>query len=103
MRKLPWLVKPVKRITTTGIEIQKIRNSRQWRDRTRPNKLSRNAYCEKCDEKGILTEATEVDHIIPLEAGGEPYEDSNLQSLCKRCHGVKTGEENKERMKAKFK
>lgn len=103
MRKLPWLQKPaVKKVTTSGVEVRKIRDSRQWRDRTRPQQLMKKPYCAICWEKGKLREATEVDHITPLEAGGAPYDPENLQSLCKRCHGAKTGEENKERMKAKI-
>lgn len=58
-------------------------------------------FCEYCMEKDKLTEATEVDHFIPLEAGGAPFDYDNLKSTCKRCHGAKTGEENRERMKAK--
>lgn len=105
MRKLPWLKKPepVKRITSSGIDVRKIRDSRRWRHRVRPQKLLADPYCEYCWEKGRLTEATEVDHFTPLEAGGAPYDPENLKSTCKRCHGAKTGQENKERNKLKSK
>lgn len=63
----------------------------------------RDPLCEVCLEKDKFTEAVEVDHKIPLEQGGAPYDPSNLQSICKRCHGAKTGKENSERMKAKNK
>jgi 5-methylcytosine-specific restriction protein A len=66
-------------------------------------KLARDPFCEVCWGKGKMTEAVEVDHITPLEQGGEPFDDDNLQSICKRCHGAKTGAENSERMKAKNK
>ena len=103
MRKLPWLKKPAQKRQTTesGIDVSKIRNSRRWRDQVRPNKLLRDPLCEVCLEKDKFTEAVEVDHIIPLEQGGAPFDDDNLQSICKRCHGAKTGKENSERMKAK--
>jgi 5-methylcytosine-specific restriction endonuclease McrA len=34
--------------------------------------------------------ATEVDHVIPIEAGGDSHNIDNLQSACKRCHSWKT-------------
>lgn len=34
--------------------------------------------------------ATEVDHIIPLRAGGPRLERGNLQALCHQCHTWKT-------------
>jgi 5-methylcytosine-specific restriction endonuclease McrA len=35
----------------------------------------------------------DVDHIIGIEHGGQPYERANLQGLCKQCHGIKTKRE----------
>ena len=32
----------------------------------------------------------EVDHIVPLAAGGAPYDPENLQTLCRPCHFDKT-------------
>ena len=42
--------------------------------------------------------ATDVDHITPLERGGEPYALGNLQSLCKSCHARKTNQEVRSRL-----
>ena len=42
----------------------------------------------RCRECGRY--ANEVDHIQPLQKGGEPWADSNLQCLCKPCHIAKT-------------
>ncbi|MGF6957988.1 HNH endonuclease [Paraburkholderia youngii] len=39
--------------------------------------------------KGFVTEATEVDHIVPLFKGGTDAP-GNLQSLCEPCHAAKT-------------
>lgn len=48
--------------------------------------------CEICEraEEPRITPATEVDHVIPIEAGGAPLDQANLQSLCKSCHSAKT-------------
>lgn len=82
----------------TAVEVRKIRNSREWRDRARPRQLLDFPYCQLCDERrSALVEATEVDHIIPLEIGGEPFDPENLQSLCKRCHVIKSAEEARQR------
>jgi 5-methylcytosine-specific restriction protein A len=44
----------------------------------------------RCGECKLLLEAAyEVDHIVPLAAGGS-NEESNLRALCRRCHGLKT-------------
>ena len=84
----------------TADEVRKIRDSREWRDRVRPRQLLDFPYCQICEEKGgSLIEAVQVDHIIPLEVGGAPFDCENLQSLCKRCHVIKSAEEARQRGK----
>ncbi len=85
----------------TAEEVRKIRNSRQWRDRTRPQQLFDFPYCQTCDAKGVLAEAVQVDHKTPLEEGGEPFDKDNLQSICFRCHVIKSSEEARQRHKRK--
>lgn len=94
MAKLPWLSSSKPAVNK---ERRKYRDSRLWRDRLRPGQLLRFPYCQACHDKGRLSEATEVDHIVAIEDGGEPYDPNNLQSLCKRCHVIKTSEENRRR------
>ena len=43
----------------------------------------------KCGRYG-----NEVDHIQPLDRGGEAYAPSNLQMLCRGCHILKSAKEN---------
>ena len=45
--------------------------------------------CVECGRAGRL----EVDHVVPLEAGGEPWALENLQALCAGCHIRKTAAE----------
>ena len=69
--------------------------SADWAAR-RERILVRDAYvCRAC---GTVTagKAAHVDHITPLEDGGTDAE-SNLQTLCQRCHGAKTRAEQRRR------
>lgn len=61
-----------------------------WRKR-RMMFLRRNPLCKTC---GAI--AREVDHMIPITAGGS-QSDENLQALCKTCHNRKTNAERKAR------
>ena len=67
-----------------------------WR-KLRLIKLDNHPLCEKCGKP-----AEEVDHIIPVANGGEMYEYTNLQSLCKPCHSKKTNEENRRKPKGRI-
>lgn len=62
-----------------GRKLQRIRNA----------VLSREPLCRACHAKGRYTPAAELDHIIPLHAGGT-NDVSNLQPLCRECHQAKT-------------
>ena len=52
--------------------------------------------CYTCEE--MLQSSFQVDHTIPLWAGGEDDE-SNLTALCANCHSIKTQNEAIERRK----
>lgn len=45
-----------------------------------------------CKAKGCNRFATDVDHIVPKNRGGDDSMD-NLQGLCHSCHSVKTATE----------
>lgn len=48
-----------------------------------------NWRCAVCNRYG-----NEVDHIQPLHLGGAPWDENNLQVLCKTDHIIKTRSEN---------
>ncbi len=48
-----------------------------------------NWRCQDCGRAGIL----EVDHRVPISQGGDEWDASNLQSLCRGCHIRKTRRE----------
>jgi len=58
--------------------------------KVRGQALKRDGYlCQVCLRDGILTNATEVDHILNKAKGGTDAL-SNLQSICTKCHKAKT-------------
>lgn len=63
--------------------------SAAWR-KLRAYILAESPMCERCMHRGVLTPATDVDHV-----SGDPSDNSmaNLQSLCHSCHSIKTGRE----------
>jgi len=62
---------------------------RTWQ-RLRDLVLSDEPLCRTCAARGLLTPATMVDHITPLNDGGARLDRSNLQPLCDSCHAQKT-------------
>lgn len=67
-------------------DTQEWRKLRNWFIRANP-------LCNQCSRRERLVLAKVVDHIIPIEDGGEPLDVENLQSLCKPCHTAKTNKE----------
>jgi 5-methylcytosine-specific restriction endonuclease McrA len=52
-------------------------------------------FCKICLDNGRAVNADVVDHIVPLDQGGERLEQQNLQSLCHSCHKQKTDQDKK--------
>lgn len=75
-----------------------------WTDRLRPAQLLREPLCRECarqyppSDPRHRTPATVVDHIVPHCGDWDVFIDStNLQSLCKRHHDIKTAQEQREK------
>lgn len=43
-----------------------------------------------CEQPGCPRLADHVDHVVPLAEGGDRYDPSNYQSLCRPHHNKKT-------------
>ena len=58
--------------------------------------LKRDNYtCKKCGftyDVMLREGKLQVDHIIEVAAGGDMWDESNLQTLCDKCHMAKTKE-----------
>lgn len=66
--------------------------SARWA-RLRRDVLTAHPLCERCEEEGYVTAASEVHHERPVESGSTPQEREklmfdrmNLRSLCHDCH-----------------
>lgn len=70
----------------------KFYNSWPWRIAAKRYKLA-NPLCVECDKIGIVTPVKVVDHIIPINKGGERLDKANFQSLCESCHNKKSAGE----------
>ncbi len=67
-----------------------VRSLAKWK-RVRRAAIERDGY--RCRACGKAAGRFEVDHIVPLEAGGAggaAYDMDNLQTLCRPCHFAKT-------------
>lgn len=79
-------------MSRNGTPYHRLLNSTQWRT-LRARQLEISPFCLDCCKEGVLTEATEVHHVRPVETGRTPeamaalaYDSGNLVSLCRRCH-----------------
>lgn len=85
-------------------QLDALRKDRRWRERVRPRIAKRDPMCKMCDI--AITEI--IDHVVPAaeairqarESGRWPLDkfvgyffESNLQGLCRSCHGRKTAED----------
>ena len=59
--------------------------------------LDANPLCVLCEGKGLTVAAREVDHIVPLHAGGTDAR-SNLRGLCIACHASLTRQQRARRL-----
>jgi 5-methylcytosine-specific restriction protein A len=69
---------------------ERLRGRRAVAQRLR--RLQAEPLCRDCAAKGVVTEATVPDHIVPLAHGGSD-EDRNIRCLCAICHANRTAEQ----------
>lgn len=65
-------------------------NTSTWR-RLRAAKLSASPLCEPCLRREVVEQANTVDHVLAINAGGDPFPPlDGLMSMCASCHNSKT-------------
>ena len=57
----------------------------RWR-RLRKFQLAQHPLCKFCLERGIVTAANVVDHVVPHKGDWTEFVTGKLQSLCEPCH-----------------
>ena len=68
-------------------------SSKAWRE-LRALKLAEDPWCQVCAQEDIVKLAEEIDHRIPIiEAPYRALDLSNLDSLCKSHHSIKTAQD----------
>ena len=78
-----------KPMSAKRLESKRVYNSTTWQ-RLRLMQLAGSPVCVECGSYG-----EQVDHIIPISAGGERFDPRNLQTLCASCHSIKTRRDNR--------
>lgn len=93
---MPWAPRKLTRPIPAAPEMRGTSSRRgydaDWQ-RLRLSVLNREPFCRRCELNGRTTEATLVDHIVPIRFGGARLDEANLQPLCVPCHVVKTSED----------
>jgi len=91
INKVLQIGKLLTRFSNTNINSARIGGTRQRRNVNGYTKklvaANQSWRCAHCHNS--LPASYEVDHIIPLFGGGSNHR-SNLQALCRNCHGEKT-------------
>ena len=84
---LPWApkAKPFEKMEVSDNFYQ----SMEWK-RFRRVYIATHPLCVKCYQDGRTVSASVVDHITPINDGGERFDEANLQPLCARCHNTKS-------------
>ena len=77
-------------------EIRAARSTARYQ-RERAAFLAENPLCAACLRDGRHVGADDLDHVVPVEAGGSYWDWSNWQGLCRPCHEAKTAAENARR------
>lgn len=68
-------------------------HSKIWKS-TRKQILLRDGYlCQECKKNGVINDGNTVDHIKPINQGGDSLNLNNLQTLCEKCHAKKSAKE----------
>ncbi|EHR71378.1 hypothetical protein BurJ1DRAFT_2549 [Burkholderiales bacterium JOSHI_001] len=84
---------PPARVRNTQRDAGRIRQRNSDRIMTRDKGL---CQCARCRAAGSLKLASEVDHVLPLWAGGKEA-DSNRAAINRDCHAAKTKAETRMR------
>ena len=55
--------------------------------------ISEHPLCVVCQKAGCIVPTEIVDHVVPLDQGGDKWAEANLQPLCRSHHAEKTAKD----------
>lgn len=102
--KRPWISTAVAKAPQEGRKESNraIYATNRWRVFSEQYR-EKNPFCVKCLEQGVFTDCRkgqkargQADHILPINQGGAIWDESNLRTLCYRCHSKVSAKRNKE-------
>ena len=67
---------------TNQVRRRRVYRSKAWAAVRAAVRARAGFRCERCRRPGRL----EVHHVIPIVDGGAPFDERNLQALCRSCH-----------------
>jgi 5-methylcytosine-specific restriction enzyme A len=85
-KQRPWL-QGSQQHSKERLERNKFYHTTAWR-KLRATFIKQHPLCVECDGIGQV-----VDHIESIKSGGDPLAWDNLQTMCHRCHNIKSGKE----------
>ena len=71
---------------------RKLYENERWRRLSKAHRTA-NPYCAECARQGRVTLADVTDHIEPHRGDEQKFWLGPFESLCARCHNVKTRKE----------
>lgn len=69
---------------------QRLYSSARWQ-RVRERYRKRHPICERCAAQGKTTPVEVVHHRKPIKEGGAPFDERNLEGLCRTHHREEHG------------
>ncbi len=88
-KRPPWLTKNDRPSHMRKHPNQDFYNGQQWR-KARKQYIDSNVLCEINKARGKYVAAEVVDHIIPINKGGAPYNEKNFMPMTKKVHDIKS-------------
>lgn len=98
--KRPWMPERKAVVAQSGrkVENRHIYGSTRWKI-VSANWRKRNPLCVDCLDRNVLTDCSPglksgvTDHIVPINKGGDPWDEGNFATLCNRCHNSKSAKD----------
>lgn len=86
----PWV--PVVKMGIANRPRDPFYHTNAWR-KASERFLADNPLCRECQKAGWLVPSKVTDHIIPKDICPDPWDPSNWQPCCNKCHSKKSAKD----------